>query len=171
MRILHVLDHSLPLHSGYAFRTRAIVKAQLAMGWEVACLTGPRHAGEGPDPEVIDGITFYRTPAVEPAPAPLGEWREIRALSDCLDKLIEEWRPDQLHAHSPVLTALGALPVAKRRGLPLVYEIRAFWEDASVGNGTGREGSAVYRLSRLFENYAAGGAVAVAVICVGLGGI
>ena len=43
MRILHVLDHGLPLHSGYAFRTRAIVKAQLARGWEVACLTGPRH--------------------------------------------------------------------------------------------------------------------------------
>ena len=168
MRILHVLDHSLPLHSGYAFRTRAIVKAQLAMGWEVACLTGPRHAGEGPDPEVIDGITFYRTPAVEPAPAPLGEWREIRALSDRLDKLIEEWRPDQLHAHSPVLTALGALPVAKRRGLPLVYEIRAFWEDASVGNGTGREGSARYRLTRLIETYAARRADAVAVICEGL---
>ena len=67
MRILHILDHSLPLHSGYAFRTRAIVKAQLAMGWEVACLTGPRHARAGPDPEVIDGITFYRTPPVEPA--------------------------------------------------------------------------------------------------------
>jgi glycogen synthase len=30
MRILHVLDHSLPLHSGYTFRTRAIVTAQLA---------------------------------------------------------------------------------------------------------------------------------------------
>ena len=26
-RILHVLDHSLPLHSGYTFRTRAILKA------------------------------------------------------------------------------------------------------------------------------------------------
>ena len=168
MRILHILDHSLPLHSGYTFRTRAIVKAQLAMGWEVICLTGPRHARDGPDPEMVDGITFYRTPAVEPAPAPLGEWREVRALSDRLDRLVEEWRPDQLHAHSPVLTALGALPVAKRRGLPLVYEIRAFWEDASVGNGTGREGSARYRLTRLIETWAARRADAVAVICEGL---
>ena len=32
MRVLHVLDHSLPLHSGYAFRTRAIMRAQLADG-------------------------------------------------------------------------------------------------------------------------------------------
>ena len=168
MRILHVLDHGLPLHSGYDFRTRAIVKAQLAMGLEVACLTGARHALDGPDPEVVDGITFYRTEKPEPAPAPLGEWREIRALSERLDRLVEEWQPDQLHAHSPVLTALAALPVAKRRGLPLVYEIRAFWEDASVGNGTGREGSARYRLTRLIETYAARRADAVAVICEGL---
>lgn len=168
MRILHVLDHGLPLHSGYAFRTRAIVKAQLARGWEVACLTGPRHAADGPDPEIVDGITFYRTPKPAPAPAPLGEWREIRALSARLDALIEEFRPDQLHAHSPVLTALAALPVARRRGLPLVYEIRAFWEDAAVGNGTGREGSARYRLTRMLETHAARKADAVAVICEGL---
>jgi PEP-CTERM/exosortase A-associated glycosyltransferase len=168
MRILHVLDHGLPLHSGYAFRTRAIVKAQLARGWEVACLTGPRHAADGPDPETIDGITFYRTPKPAPAPAPLREWREIRALSARLDALVEQWRPDQLHAHSPVLTALAALPVARRRGLPLVYEIRAFWEDAAVGNGTGREGSARYRLTRMLEIHAARKADAVAVICEGL---
>jgi PEP-CTERM/exosortase A-associated glycosyltransferase len=168
MRILHVLDHGLPLHSGYAFRTRAIVKAQMALGWEVACLTGARHAAPGPDPEIVDGITFYRTPRPKPARAPLGEWREIRALSRRLDALVREWRPDQLHAHSPVLTALAALPVARRHKLPLVYEIRAFWEDASVGNGTGREGSARYRLTRLVETYAARRADAVAVICEGL---
>jgi PEP-CTERM/exosortase A-associated glycosyltransferase len=168
MRILHVLDHGLPLHSGYAFRTRAIVKAQLARGWEVACLTGPRHAAAGPDPETIDGITFHRTPKPAPAPAPLREWREIQALSARLDALVEQWRPDQLHAHSPVLTALAALPVARRRGLPLVYEIRAFWEDAAVGNGTGREGSARYRLTRMLETHAARKADAVAVICEGL---
>jgi PEP-CTERM/exosortase A-associated glycosyltransferase len=168
MRILHVLDHGLPLHSGYAFRTRAIVKAQLARGWEVACLTGPRQLSARPDPEIVDGITFYRTPRPAPAPAPLGEWREIRALSARLDALIREWKPDQLHAHSPVLTALAALPVARRHALPLVYEIRAFWEDASVGNGTGREGSAKYRLTRLLETHAARQADAVAVICEGL---
>jgi len=168
MRILHVLDHSLPLHSGYAFRTRALVKAQLAQGWEVACLTGPRHAAEGPDPELIDGITFYRTEKPAPSALPLSEYREIRALSERLDRLVEAWRPDQLHAHSPVLTALAALPVARRRGLPLVYEIRAFWEDAAVGNGTGRQGSARYRLTRLMETYAARRADAVAVICEGL---
>jgi len=168
MRILHVLDHGLPLHSGYAFRTRAIVKAQLARGWDVQCLTGPRHAAPGPDPEIVDGILFHRTLRPAPAPAPLGEWREIRALSARLETLVRDWKPDQLHAHSPVLTALAALPVARRHALPLVYEIRAFWEDASVGNGTGREGSARYRLTRMLETHAARQADAVAVICEGL---
>jgi PEP-CTERM/exosortase A-associated glycosyltransferase len=168
MRILHVLDHSLPLHSGYTFRTRAIVTAQRARGMEVACLTGARHWRGGSDPETIEGIDFHRTPRPAAAPSPLREWREIKALRKRLDGLVETWRPDQLHVHSPVLNALAALPVAKRRGLPLLYEIRAFWEDAAVGNGTGREGSARYRLTRWLETWAARRADAVAVICEGL---
>lgn len=168
MRILHVLDHGLPLHSGYAFRTRAIVKAQLAMGWEVACLTGPRQGPSAAAAESVDGILFHRTPALPPAPSPLREWREVRALRRRLEAVIAAWRPDQLHAHSPVLTALAALPVARRHGLPLLYEIRAFWEDAAVGNGTAREGSLRYHATRALETWAARRADAVAVICEGL---
>jgi glycosyltransferase involved in cell wall biosynthesis len=168
MRILHVLDHGLPLHSGYTFRTRAIVGAQLARGLEVRCLTGARHSAPGPDPETIDGIIFHRTPSPAPAPSPLREWREIKALEARLEALVDEWRPDQLHVHSPVLNALAALAVARRRGLPLLYEIRAFWEDAAVGNGTGTEGSPRYRLTRSLETWAARRADSVAVICEGL---
>jgi glycogen(starch) synthase len=168
MRILHVLDHSLPLHSGYTFRTRAIVTAQKARGLEVACLTGVRHERGGPDPEHIEGIDFFRTPTPKRAPSPLREWREIRALSKRLEALVETWKPDQLHVHSPVLNALAALPVAKKRGLPLIYEIRAFWEDAAVGNGTGTEGSLRYNAIHALETYAARRADAVAVICEGL---
>ena len=43
-RILHVLDHSLPMHSGYTFRTRAILRAQIAKGWDVRGITGRRHS-------------------------------------------------------------------------------------------------------------------------------
>ena len=48
-RVLHVLDHSLPLQSGYTFRTRAILKAQKAAGIEVQAITGLRHFADGPD--------------------------------------------------------------------------------------------------------------------------
>ena len=168
MRILHVLDHSLPLHSGYTFRTRAILQAQLARGWEVACLTGARHRAPGPDPESIDGLTFHRTTAPRDAPTPLREWREVAALRRRLEGLVDDWWPDQLHVHSPVLNALAAIPVARSSGVPLLYEIRAFWEDAAVGNGTGRERSLRYRLSRALETHAARRADGVAVICEGL---
>ena len=168
MRILHILDHSLPLHSGYTFRTRAILKAQAARGWAVAGVTGPRYNGEVPDPETVDELTFFRTGKPRPAPSPLSDWREVRALAARLDEVIGDWQPDILHAHSPALNGLAAIGVAKRRKLPLIYEIRAFWEDAAVGNGTGREGSARYRLIRALETHVARKADAVAVICEGL---
>ncbi|MBB5711517.1 TIGR04063 family PEP-CTERM/XrtA system glycosyltransferase [Sphingomonas xinjiangensis] len=168
MRILHILDHGLPLHSGYTFRTRAILKAQIARGWNVAAVTGPRH-GESPvAEEVVDGLRFFRTVAPEPAPAPLGEWREIRAFARRIQAVAEAFGPDVLHAHSPVLDAIAGQQVARRLGLPFVYEIRAFWEDAAVGNGTGREGSLRYRTTRALETRAVQRAHAVAVICDGL---
>ena len=169
-RILHILDHSLPAHSGYTFRTRAILKAQQAKGWAVAGVTGVRHPVAGPALECVEGLDFFRTPAIADAPSPLREWREVDALARRVDTLVDEWQPDLLHAHSPVLDALAALRVAKRRGLPLLYEIRAFWEDAAVGNGTGVEGDWRYRLTKRLETHAVRRADAVAVICEGLRG-
>jgi len=169
-RILHVLDHSLPTHSGYTFRTRALMKAQVAKGWEVAGVTGVRHPEPGPDGETVDGLTFYRTAPIAPGMPVINEWREIGALARRVEALAQTWKPDVLHAHSPVLDGLAALRVGKRLGIPVIYEIRAFWEDASVGNGTGREGSLRYRLTKMLETHAVKAAEAVAVICEGLRG-
>ena len=167
-RVLHILDHSLPLHSGYTFRTRAILKAQQAAGIEVRGLTGLRHAGDGPDPQIVDGLTFHRTSGDASGPAGLREWREIARLAEAAERLVRDWKPDVLHAHSPALCGLAALRVARRHDIPLVYEIRAFWEDAAVGNGTGQEGSLKYRLTRALENRVVAGADAVFTICEGL---
>ncbi|MGW8201761.1 TIGR04063 family PEP-CTERM/XrtA system glycosyltransferase [Sphingomonas bisphenolicum] len=170
-RILHVLDHSLPLHSGYTFRTRAILRAQMAKGWEVRGITGHRHAAQGAQEEVVDGLTFHRTPGQPASGNPLiREWRDISAHADAIDALVRAWRPDVIHAHSPVLNAIAAQRVARRHGLPMIYEIRAFWEDAAVGNGTGVEGNPRYWLTRQLETHAVRAADAVAVICEGLRG-
>ncbi len=167
MRILHILDHGLPLQSGYTFRTRAILKAQEARGWTVAAVTGQRHGPAAAAVESVDGLTFHRTPATRRS-GPLGEIAGIRAFARRIEAAVDAFRPDILHAHSPVLDALAGLIVARRRKLPLVYEIRAFWEDAAVGNGTGTEGSLAYRTTRALETWAVGRADGVAVICEGL---
>ncbi|WP_340264760.1 TIGR04063 family PEP-CTERM/XrtA system glycosyltransferase [Sphingobium mellinum] len=168
-RILHVLDHSLPLHSGYTFRTRAILRAQQGSGWNVRGITGHRHEDDGALEEVVDGLHFHRTPGKAATGHPLlREWRDISAHADAIDALVARWRPDIIHAHSPVLNAIAAQRVAKRHGIPTVYEIRAFWEDAAVGNGTGTEGSPRYWLTRQLETHAVRAADAVAVICEGL---
>ncbi|HQV04292.1 MULTISPECIES: TIGR04063 family PEP-CTERM/XrtA system glycosyltransferase [unclassified Novosphingobium] len=167
-RILHVLDHSLPLHSGYTFRTRAILKAQQAAGYEVRGITGLRHCKDGPVAEEADGILFHRTRGSATGPIGLREWREINLLAEAIVALAQSWRPDVLHAHSPALCGKAALIAGKRLGIPVVYEIRAFWEDAAVSNGTGSEGSVKYRLTRALESHVVAGADAVVTICQGL---
>lgn len=173
-RILHILDHSLPLHSGYAFRTRAIMTAQQRAGHDVAAITSVRHQCSLPpgtkiEPvELHDGLRFHRTLGAASGPSGLREWREIAVLAKATTALCQGWKPDILHAHSPMLNGLAALRVGSALGLPVLYEIRAFWEDAAVGNGTGSDKSAKYWLTRQMENRAIAGADAVAVICEGL---
>ena len=168
MKVLHVLDHSLPLQSGYTFRTRAILKAQQAAGMEVRGITGLRHSAPGEAVETHDGITFHRTVGNASGPAGLREWREIGSLASAIEQLCGEWRPEGIHAQSPALCGAAALRASRRLGLPLVYEIRAFWEDAAVGNGAGRAGSVKYLLTRTLENHVVARADAVVTICQGL---
>lgn len=172
-RILHVLDHSLPLHSGYTFRTRAILKAQQGLGLEVRGITGQRHnleAALAGSPEEADGLLSHRTPGTPAGPPPLREMGEIEALTAAIHDLAEEWRPDIIHAHSPALCGAAAQRAARALGIPFVYEIRAFWEDAAVGNLTGTEGSLKYRLTRALETRVAKSADALFTICEGLKG-
>ena len=172
-RILHVLDHSLPLHSGYTFRTRAILKAQQAHGLEVRGITGLRHQANTigddlPEVETVDGLTFHRTPGEVSGPTLISETREIAALATSIRNLANEWRPDIIHAHSPALCGGGAWRAARSLGIPFVYEIRAFWEDAAVGNRTGTKGSMKYRMTRALETQIVRRADAVFTICQGL---
>ncbi|MGB3740080.1 MAG: TIGR04063 family PEP-CTERM/XrtA system glycosyltransferase [Pontixanthobacter sp.] len=184
-RVLHILDHSLPLQSGYTFRTRAILKAQQAAGLEVRGITGQRHNVDMRDAafhlskpcrtdadgvEWHDGIAFHRTQGEPEGPVGLREWREIADFADALEALVRRWRPDVLHAHSPALCGHAAMRMARKLDIPFVYEIRAFWEDAAVGNGTGGANTIKYRLTRALENRVVAGADAVFTICEGLRG-
>ena len=171
LRVLHVLDHSIPLHSGYTFRTLALLREQRKLGWQTCHLTSPKHTATQALQEIVDGWQFFRTPPVAstgPQLPGLGEFALMRQLERRLAELAAELRPQVLHAHSPVLNAFPALRVGKRLGIPVVYEVRAFWEDAAVDHGTTTEGSLRYRLTRRLETHALRQAAHVFTICEGL---
>ncbi len=154
MRVLHVFDHSIPLHSGYTFRSAAILRGQRALGWETFHLTSPKQGVCRDAVEDVDGLRFYRCPVPAGTALPLmGEIRLMHALEARIAELAAELRPDIIHAHSPVLNALPALRAGRRLDIPVVYEIRAFWEDAAVDHGTTREGSLRYRATRALETW------------------
>jgi PEP-CTERM/exosortase A-associated glycosyltransferase len=173
LRVLHVLDHSLPLQSGYAFRTVSLLREQRRLGWETFHLTTPKHYAPGGEVEDVAGFRFYRTrvPATLLRRLPVVSMATVvRDTATRLAGLIDELKPDVLHAHSPCLNGLAALQVGRARGIPVVYEMRASWEDAAVDHGTTTEGSVRYRLSRALESYVLGRADAITTICEGLAG-
>lgn len=171
LRVLHVLDHSLPLQSGYAFRTRAIVREQQRLGWETAHLTTPKQGATQEGEEQVDGLHFYRTPwqlgALQSIPA-VAELAMMRATARRLEEVVQRVRPNLIQAHSPALNAIPALIVGRRHSIPVVYEVRAFWEDAAADHGTSREWGMRYRLTRALESFALRRVDHVTTICEGL---
>ncbi len=174
MKILHILDHSIPLHSGYTFRSRSILEHQHQLGWETDHITSPKHnLAIEPDgsEEIIDGLHFFRTPPSTGLLAKLPVFNQL-AISTALEKRLEavipHVKPDILHAHSPALNGRAAVNIGKKFGIPVVYEIRAFWEDAAVDHGTTTEGSLRYRVTRAMETKVIQEADAVTTICEGL---
>lgn len=171
LRILHVLDHSIPLHSGYSFRTLSILREQRACGWQTHHLTSPKQLDCDVLEERVDGWDFLRTapPSGFMAALPgLAPWVQMKAVERRLLEVAMAVRPSIIHAHSPVLNAIPAIRVGQRLRIPVAYEVRAFWEDAAVDHGTTTVGSIRYRLTRALETYALRRAGHVFTICEGL---
>lgn len=168
-RILHLLDHSLPLHSGYSFRTAAILREQRARGWATFHVTSSKQ-GSPLTEETSEGLDFFRTqPHALLGRLPvLNQLDVIATLADRVTGLVQTLRPDILHAHSPCLTGIAALRVGRRLGLPVAYELRALWEDGAVSHGTTRQDSVRYRLSRALETWTLRRVDEITTICEGL---
>jgi len=171
LRVLHVLDHSIPLHSGYSFRTVAILNEQRALGWETSQLTSPKQGPVDALQEQVDGWTFNRTLPVTGflSGMPIAKYFVLtRALKKRIREVVNAVHPHIVHVHSPLLNAFPALAIGRELGLPVVYEIRAFWEDAAADHGTAAEWGLRYRLTRALETLAVRRADAVTTICEGL---
>ena len=140
MKVLHVLDHSVPRRDGYSIRSASIVSNQMQIGIEPVVVTSARHDPASTiNDEVIDGIHYYRVHPERLVPLPiLNRLQAIHKMAGKIDKLVRIEQPDVLHAHSPCLWGEATARVARRHGLPFVYEIRGLWEDAAVDQGKTR---------------------------------
>jgi PEP-CTERM/exosortase A-associated glycosyltransferase len=171
VRVLHVLDHSLPVLSGYAVRSRGLVTGQARLGQPIAVVTSPLHQMDDADAHelTVDNVTYFRTPiphgyskiALGRRWPLLREWEVVRLLRARILQLIDSQPVDIVYAHSPALCGLAGLQAARKRGLPFVYEIRAFWEDAAVDQDRTNIKSLRYGLTRHLETYLARNADAV----------
>ena len=173
LRVLHILDHSLPVHSGYAFRSQAILRTQKGRGWTPCVVTSPKHYESWQQPwlpsEEVGGIQYYRATRVAPSSLPLEKERRIMfALSDRIREIVQKESIQVLHAHSPILNAIPALWIGRKVGIPVVYEVRAPWEDAAVDQGTYGQQSWQYKLVKTLETWVCQKAHHVAVLCQGL---
>ena len=106
--------------------------------------------------EVIEGFRYHRT-----------DVKSVR-FGSRIRQVIESEQPDVLHVHSPVRNASPALRIAGSARIPVIYEIRAFWEDAIVDHGIYEEDSPEYESMRSMETRVCRKVNQVAVICRGL---
>jgi glycosyltransferase involved in cell wall biosynthesis len=149
---LHVVTNSLPLtQAGSTIRTQRVARAQRDLGWDARVVTRlgyPVTHGDlsSPDPQVIDGVPYHRLlPLVMPSDERLRDEYAAR-----LGSLVDDVRPDLLHAASDHVNAAVALQVGRARGLPVAYEARTFFEDTWLARhgGESARDSDTYALLR-----------------------
>ena len=177
MRILHVMDISIPMLAGYTSRGKYIVNTQASLGLDPVVLTSVRHEDDkGCSMEEIDGIRYHRTLPPNSLPlldkierAPVArEAAEIHHLRRRIVDVAQREKPDLLHGHSSILCGIPAYLASRQLGIPCVYEIRAFWEDAAVDSGKNEVGSLRYTAIRKAETELAGQVDALIGICEGI---
>ncbi|HEY6313427.1 MAG TPA: glycosyltransferase family 4 protein [Streptosporangiaceae bacterium] len=156
-RVLHIVNDALPTTSaGYTIRTHEIALAQQAAGLDPHVVTRcgfPVTQGtlDGRRLVTLDGVPYHR----------LLPWRMPRNPDKAADlgvamaaELVERLQPSVLHAASNYANAVIALTLGQRYGLPVVYEVRGFWEDTWLSrhpDGEDLARSELYRRNRDLE--------------------
>jgi len=156
-RVLHLVNDALPTTSaGYTIRTHEIVLAQRAAGLDphVATRCGyPVTQGklDGRRVVVLDGVSYHRLlPWFMPGRADKVADRSLTLAT----ALTSQIRPAVLHAASNFANARLALALRERYGLPVVYEVRGFWEDTWLSRHPDSDklaGSELYQRNRDLE--------------------
>jgi len=153
MRILHLFDDSMFRDCEYSLRSCAILREQKGMDYTTEQviinsqeIDGGAVADSGAkeekiDNKVVDGANWEskelgdikfkvvnNSGLFSNIPI-LNYCREFFQLRSCLRKLVDQFNPHIIHAHSPAIIGLAALQVGGAKQVPVVYELRSLWED------------------------------------------
>jgi glycosyltransferase involved in cell wall biosynthesis len=158
-RVLHIVTDALPSTSaGYTVRTQEIALAQRAAGLDPHVVTRigfPVTAGsvDGRLTVTVDGVPYHRLlPWVMPGRMDDLYETHLRHAARLTAKL----QPAVLHAASNYANAVIALALRDATRLPVVYEVRGFWEDTWLSRHAGSRDlklSDRYRLTRALETH------------------
>jgi glycosyltransferase involved in cell wall biosynthesis len=153
-RVVHVVKVTMPYRqSGYSVRTMYSLSAQAEVGLEPIAVTPldfPQDVPDGPEEEWVGGVRHLRlrrdrVPDHEPFD------RYLEAWATALAPVVASLRPEVLHVHSGhrgYESALVALAVGDLLGVPVVYEVRGFFESLWTSDVAWAEQSETYRRRR-----------------------
>lgn len=141
--VLHVVGRSAPYAgSGYAVRTQHTLLALRAVGVDAQAVT---HLGfpwedgyDAGDVEDVDGVPHYRLRIPADTVLPLPFDQRLTLNIDALTAVVETVRPSLLHASSDFRNGLLAVVAGERLGIPVIYEMRGFWEETWLANRGGQ---------------------------------
>jgi PEP-CTERM/exosortase A-associated glycosyltransferase len=170
MSVAQIFDQTAPLVSGYSMRSKYLTDHLRALGVPLRVYSSPIFTYPGGD-ETRDNVPYTRSlirnwETVRKIPL----YRETRIIRALEKTLLDNWHDDirLVDAHSSLLNGIAGARVSRKKKVPLLYEIRALWEDAAVDQGKTREGSPRYRMTRHLETRIINRADHVTVICEGL---
>jgi PEP-CTERM/exosortase A-associated glycosyltransferase len=155
MKILHVLENSLPNLAGYTIRAKYIVENQKKHGMNPLVVTSPffRNDKPGTVKEAINGIWYYRTNFIK---SPESVQNKIMSFGtrlmmlhkykNAVLELARKEKPDIIHAHSSYTNGLAASYASEKTGIPSIYELRSLWGESAVVEDGLRPGSLKYKM-------------------------
>lgn len=160
-RIAHFVFASLPYHeSGYCIRSQFVATCQREAGLDPRFITRaafPRTQGVigAPAEEEVGGVRYYR---IDPNFGSGGRQDVvITQTARSAIPLLSRLRPAALQPASNHIQAQIALALGKPLGIPVVYEVRGFWEETWASHPWHDHDEALttdhYRLTRDLETH------------------
>lgn len=170
-RVVHLVKESRPsLSNGFTSRSHKNFLAEKASGLEPIVITEPGFPENNPKTrtEFVDGILHVRLGmgSIDYSKIPADQFNQLFA--DLAYEEIKKLRPQVIHASSGrrgFETALSGIAIREKTGIPLVYEVRSFFEANWTDDTRVEQSGEIFTRRMATEEYCMAVADRVLTIC------